>query len=408
MADPDLRGTFRRPFTEQVAAWRLRLGNLVPTDRWDDIRKDQHNRSFMVSGAKKAALLEDFAGAIGKAIEQGTGLDAFAKDFRKIVSDHGWHGWTGEGTAKGEMWRIRTIYRTNMRTTYMAGRYAQLVEGGFKYWIYRHGGSVEPRLRHLGWDGLVLEADHPFWQTHFPPNGWGCSCRVFGSRTRAGARRKGGDPDKVLPDNWQDLDPRTGEQRGIGKGWGYAPGAGVVDTVRVGAEMLRKMHPRIGADYGQSLSGLVAEAWPLWLADVLAGAQKHPALIGSIAPALQRELGRRDAAPGSAEIMIGHNVIVGAKARRHEAAGDALREEDWLYLPALFAEPDAVLLDERSGMILFLRLGDDRVPQLAVALDHRRRKGATFNLVRSAYRPRLSDIKARIRGGLLTVLQGEV
>ncbi|BBU57396.1 phage head morphogenesis protein [Mameliella alba] len=407
MADPDLRGTFRRPFTEQVAAWRLRLGNLVPTDRWDDIRKDQHNRSFMVSGAKKAALLEDFAGAIGKAIEQGTGLDAFAKDFRKIVSDHGWHGWTGEGTAKGEMWRIRTIYRTNMRTTYMAGRYAQLVEGGFKYWIYRHGGSVEPRLRHLGWDGLVLEADHPFWQTHFPPNGWGCSCRVFGSRTRAGARRKGGDPDKVLPDNWQDLDPRTGEQRGIGKGWGYAPGAGVVDTVRVGAEMLRKMHPRIGADYGQSLSGLVAEAWPLWLADVIAGAQKHPALLGAISPQLQQALAQRSIAPQSAEIMIGPNVIVGKKGLRHEVAGDALEEVDWMRLPQLIAAPDVVLLDERSGRVLFLQLDADRLPQLVVALDYVR-KGEVFNLVRSAYRPRLSDIKARIKGGLLTVLQGEV
>ena len=27
---------------------------------------------------------------------------------------------------------------------------------------------------------LVLERENPFWQTHFPPNGWGCHCKVKG------------------------------------------------------------------------------------------------------------------------------------------------------------------------------------------------------------------------------------
>ncbi|MEI4195235.1 phage head morphogenesis protein [Roseovarius sp. E0-M6] len=189
----DIAATFRQPFKEQVAAFRLRLGNLVPTSRWDDLWQSQHDRAFMIAGATKADLLSDLAGAVDRAISEGTGLEAFRKDFRAIVEKHGWHGWTGEGTEKGEAWRTRVIYRTNMRTSYMAGRHAQLVEGGFKFWVYRHGGSLEPRLHHLAWDGLILPADHPFWQTHFPPNGWGCSCRVFGARTIEGAKRKGGD-----------------------------------------------------------------------------------------------------------------------------------------------------------------------------------------------------------------------
>ncbi|MBU2713723.1 hypothetical protein [Zooshikella harenae] len=24
----------------------------------------------------------------------------------------------------------------------------------------------------------MLSVDDPFWHTHFPPNGWGCKCRV--------------------------------------------------------------------------------------------------------------------------------------------------------------------------------------------------------------------------------------
>lgn len=227
-----LEAIFRRPFKEQIAAFRLRLGNLVPTGRWDDVWKAQHDRAFMVAGAVKADLLADLASSVEKAIAEGTTLDEFRRDFRSIVETRGWHGWTGEGTSKGEAWRTRVIYQTNLRTSYMAGRFAQLKAGDFAFWVYRHGPSVEPRLNHLSWDGLVLPPDHPFWAQHYPPNGWGCSCYVLGARSGRGARRLGGDPDKVLPDGWDRVDPRTGEPKGVGKGWGYAPGASVADDVR--------------------------------------------------------------------------------------------------------------------------------------------------------------------------------
>jgi hypothetical protein len=227
----ELTATFGKPFKEAIAAFRLRLGNLVPTARWDDLWQDQHDRAFMVAGATKADLLADLAAAVEKAIAQGTSLEEFRRDFRKIVEERGWHGWTGEGTKAGEAWRTRVIYRTNMRVSYAAGRMAQLVEGGFTLWVYRHGGSVEPRIIHLGWDGLVLPPDHPFWATHAPPNGWGCSCYVVGARSFAGAQRLGGQPGKPLPDGWQAIDPKTGAPVGIDKGWAYAPGASVVQDV---------------------------------------------------------------------------------------------------------------------------------------------------------------------------------
>jgi hypothetical protein len=97
----------------------------------------------------------------------------------------------------------------------------------FPVWVYRHGGSRDPRPQHLAWDGLTLPADHPFWQTHSPPNGWGCSCYVVGARSEEAARRLGGEPGKALPDGWDARDGR-GRLRGIDEGWDYAPGASVV------------------------------------------------------------------------------------------------------------------------------------------------------------------------------------
>ena len=167
-----------------------------------------------------------------RAAAEGRGLDWFRAEFRAIVARHGWTGWTGEGTVKGEAWRTRTIWRTNLATSYAAGRRAQLEAGGFRLWVYRHGGSREPRPQHLAWDGLALPPDHPFWATHSPPNGWGCSCYVVGANTPAGVRRVGGDPDKRLPEGWNRPDPRTGTPAGIDRGWAYAPGASATAAIR--------------------------------------------------------------------------------------------------------------------------------------------------------------------------------
>lgn len=263
MADDGfVRATLQLPFPEQIAAFRLRLGNLVPTARWDDLAGQAHDRGFMVAGAVKADLLADLAAAVDRGIAGGRTLDDFRRDFRAIVARHGWHGWTGEGTKAGEAWRTRVIWRTNMATTWAAGRRAQLEAGGFAFWVYRHGGSREPRPQHLAWDGLALPPDHPFWATHSPPNGWGCSCYVVGARNEKGVRRLGGDPDKPLPPGWDARDARTGAPPGIDRGWAHAPGATVAGAVRGLVPKLDLLPAQPSVDLIQSWLRLPAfEAW---------------------------------------------------------------------------------------------------------------------------------------------------
>lgn len=252
MADA-VSGVFRQPFKQQVAFYRNKLGNLVPTARWDDIARSAHDTAFMVAGAAKADLLADLAAAVDRAVTEGKSLDAFRKDFSKIVEQRGWTGWTGEGTAKGEAWRTRVIYQTNASTSYAAGRLAQLREGEFDFWVYKHSGAENPRHEHLAWDGLVLRADHPFWQTHFPPNGFGCGCRVAGTRSKKGAERLGGDPEKVPPDGWDTIDPKTGAPVGVGKGWDYQPGDSVSQRVQQMAEKTRQWEYELAKGFMQDL-----------------------------------------------------------------------------------------------------------------------------------------------------------
>ncbi|ATG73672.1 hypothetical protein AN401_07215 [Zobellella denitrificans] len=252
-----LSGVFRRPFAEQVAFFRRRLANLVPTRRWDDIQRAAHDSAFVVAGATKASLLADLAGAVDKSISQGRSLGEFRQDFRNIVQRHGWHNWTGEGTVAGEAWRTKVIYQTNARTSYAAGRRAQIAEGGFPLRVYRHGGSQDPRPEHLSWDGLVLPADDPFWDTHAPPNGWGCSCYELGARSEAGARRLGGDPGKQLPSDWDATVRGTGAPPGIDKGWDYAPGDSVMGQVRGAVQAVRDSLAKLPA----ALASAVRREW---------------------------------------------------------------------------------------------------------------------------------------------------
>ena len=218
----DFAFVFRRPFDEQVAFFRGKLGNLVPTQSWRDLMREAHDRAFMVAGAAKADLLADLAAAVDRAISDGESLDAFRRRFSEIVQKHGWHGWTGEDSKDGTNWRTRVIYSTNISTSYAAGRLAQLKH--FPLWVYRHSGAEHPRLQHKAWDGMTLPADHPFWQTHYPPNGWGCGCRVAGASSRDAAARLGGDPDYDAPPAGWDARDGKGRLPGIDEGWDYMPG----------------------------------------------------------------------------------------------------------------------------------------------------------------------------------------
>src|SRR5690606_39014338 len=92
----------------------------VPTAGWSDVWQEAHARGFMVAGAAAQDLLGDLRAAVAKAIEQGTTLEEFRRDFRSTVDRHGWKHTGTPG------WRAQIIYETNLSTAYAAGRYAQL------------------------------------------------------------------------------------------------------------------------------------------------------------------------------------------------------------------------------------------------------------------------------------------
>lgn len=216
------------PFLEQIAFFRRKVN--VPTRYWTDLWEEAHDHGFMVAGAAREDILADFRAAIDKAISQGTTLEEFRKDFDRIVAKYGW-SYNG-----GRNWRSRVIYETNLRTSYNAGRWAQVQDG--KRWRpyvqYQHADAVEhPRPQHVAWDGLILHVDDPWVKTHWTPNGWGCQCswRTLAERD---LKRMGKSGPDTAPDDGTEIvtvgkrgpNPRKVETPvGVDPGFGYAPGA---------------------------------------------------------------------------------------------------------------------------------------------------------------------------------------
>jgi len=222
MAQPASYGSL--PFREQNEFLRRKL----PSVDYFAVRGAAHDHAFVVAGAHRADMVADIQQVLQSALDNGDTLEAFREDFFAVLDNYGWQP---DG---GRAWRSRVIYETNLRTSYAAGRYQQLqeVKATRPYWMYEHSDAViTPRPEHEAWHGLVIPADDPWWQTHYPPNGWGCKCRVRQvSRREAERLLASGRYISVAPDlGLQEyVNRRTGQAvsvpKGVEPGWAYNPG----------------------------------------------------------------------------------------------------------------------------------------------------------------------------------------
>ena len=147
---------------------------------------EEHATAFTVAKAMQLDVLSDLHGAVVDAMEKGQSFETFKKHIKPLLRQKGWWGkkemtdpLTGE-TVKAQLGsdrRLQTIYRVNMRSAYQKGQYDRTMASDLHpYLLYRIGPSVHHREEHQSWDGLILPKDDPFWDSHFPPNGWGCKC----------------------------------------------------------------------------------------------------------------------------------------------------------------------------------------------------------------------------------------
>lgn len=157
---------------------------------WTDVWKREHQIAFTVAKAMKTDLLQDIKQSLEDALEKGVPFQKWKENIQPILERKGWWGkkelvnpHTGlkEEVQLGSPRRLSIIYDTNVRMAYAAGHWEAFEENKKAAPFLRYVCVMDGRTReeHRQWHNTVLPVDHPFWETHYPPNGWRCRCSVI-------------------------------------------------------------------------------------------------------------------------------------------------------------------------------------------------------------------------------------
>ena len=183
---------------------------------YDDVWREEHAVAFTVAKIMEEDVLATVRGTIERAIEEGTTFEQFRKDISQLLDNSGWSNYNQNKPKKA---RLRTIYDTNMRMARATGQWerVQRTKRVLPYLIYSLGPSVKHRDEHVALEGTILPVDDPFWNSYYPPSGYGCKCRVR-QISLDEAEREGGISQRPAIENVEWENPKTGQTESVPKG----------------------------------------------------------------------------------------------------------------------------------------------------------------------------------------------
>ncbi|WP_184415028.1 phage head morphogenesis protein [Rhodocyclus tenuis] len=356
------------PAADAVAAFQAR-GLLTQTFSWQDLLNEEHARQFTVAKLFRDDLLGEIYQQLGRALTAGGTLRDFQQALIPQLKKAGWWGnvevidpSTGEiGRTRVNPARLELIYDVNVRQAHAAGRWARSARGSMPYLIYRTRRDERVRASHRRWDAIVLPKDHPWWDTHYPPNGWRCRCLAYpiddagiAELEAAGLKllREPPDDGPSIPFTNKITGEITQVPWGIDPGFAYNPGKG--SQRRLGDLVLTKnaqLPPTIAAravadhlaDAG--LLAAITRDYRAWAEGISrpVGAMRP---VGALTPATVAALEANDLAPASAMLAVVDAEVIAARADNGQPSA-------WLAdLPAHLAAPQAVLRDHTGSVLL--------------------------------------------------------
>ncbi|MFH2124935.1 MAG: DUF935 family protein [Pseudomonadota bacterium] len=147
----------------------------VTPEIFAQLTADAQARAFTVAGVIQEDLLAGLMAEVDKALRDGTTFE----EFKAVAGEM----FARRGLAGPRPWHLETVFRNNVQSAYMAGRYRQMVDpevlGQRPFWQYETVGDAQVRPDHAAQHGKVYPAHHPFWTFWYPPNGHNCRCDVI-------------------------------------------------------------------------------------------------------------------------------------------------------------------------------------------------------------------------------------
>lgn len=423
------------PPQEAVAYFTAKGYQMPSTWDWHDMWQESHTTAFTVAKSAGFDILGDIHGQLQKVLDQGQTFRDFKKELMPVLQSKGWWGRkelpdprTGEvrNVQLGSPRRLRTIYDVNLRTAHASGAWARAQRTRESRPFLRYTAILDRRTRadHRTWHGMVLPMDDPFWDTHYPPNGWRCRCTVqqLGQRDldRYGYKLSESPPrPPLLP--WQN--PKTGEvmmvPKGIDPGWGYNPGKAALQehAARTLMNKLVPLPPELAASAMGASAKFVLPAlekdFSAWIEEIAkrAGGGSFRAMgerrvAGALSSGALSFLHGRGVIPASGAITIADSDVL---HMLRTAKGNRLPISALNRLPGLLARPQALLWDKQDpGLVYVWNAEGDAAEKIIVKVDYHTRvarQKVTTNSVRSGRATNVAELRNR---GRYDLVEGEI
>jgi SPP1 gp7 family putative phage head morphogenesis protein len=218
----------------------FRAKQVVKSKTFRDLTGEARSAAFTVGGIYREDVLGAFKDEIAKSLADGTSQREVIKKFRGILD--------GAGHKELGAFHLETIFRTNMQMAYGVGRRRSLEDVAADLPLWQYNAVLDDRTRpaHAALDGLILPANHPFWDEHYPPWGFNCRCSV----TATGSTPRGYDHSNPSGDAQLAFDKEGSPVKAeagtavydlsAGKFKGVPKQAGLQETIEAGAKRARK------------------------------------------------------------------------------------------------------------------------------------------------------------------------
>ena len=373
---------------EAIANIRQKLD--IPTKSFNNMLGAANAKGFTVAGATKIDLLSDLHAAVTKSIDKGLTLADFRKDFDEIVTKHGWQ-------FKGHTaWRTRVIYDTNRRTAHMAGRWQQIqrAKENRPYLIYKIIDDDRTRDPHRNWNNTVLPVNHKFWNSHYPPNGWGCRCSVRGA-SESDLERRGLSVTTAPKIKLQNrIDSNTGEffgkvPEGVDTGWNYNVGkAWLGPDIALGEKLANLPSSVYKTIYSKivnrTATAVLNKSWKTWVAERNSDgfARGYAHTIGHLPDHILRAMKEKQPLINNTSIAVFDNQLTHLKGAHKKGRGAAISDKLMDKLPTEITKLKGLLFHRNEFILLLQAKVDNKTLRVVIDVNHNR-KGELFNSIRS-------------------------
>ena len=414
--------------SKEVSRYIAEKGLKTSPNSWRDIYAAEHANAFTVARLKDLNLLGNVQKEVARSIENGDTFEDFRKRMRPKLQS-----WLDsvrkspppevEGPEldkwkkRKDNYRLRRIFETNTRQAYANHHYNRGMDNPLvTHVIYRIGPSIHHRVDHVALDGIVLPKDDPFWDTHWPPNGWGCKCytRFITKDTleryrkegvqdlNAGAEKdKKGRPTgrlrkKMKPINevappirYRRFERSDGQAVNVPADIdpGFEWNAGKVNrNTWLKDQAIRKARAlELNPKEQQKLEQLIVsnkaqqQAYEAFVENRFGKASNGSTIdVGLIQDTLKNDWAKRLHSSADSDLIIMQDKVLNSKDQSHKsfAFGDSsVSKRDFLKVPQMLQKPDilvwdnkrnqyVIVMDAKRRQLLFLPVGINRIKAL--------------------------------------------